>query len=181
MNKYYSLSDDQRKELVKLELSVKERALQLSEKVKQVVAEFDGKQLNKRLQTALQKIDDNLHVHNEYNSFDIQYIDYNNRSIQAINGTHYINNNTAYISATAKQNAYGDSSLSDDNKIIASVVIASIDKQVEYLTSEIKEAKKQMALVDEYRKNKQRIMEEIEDQNRINYTIRTYFDLEIRR
>ena len=118
--------------------------------------------LNKRLQTALQKIDGRLYVHNEYNSFDIKYIERDNRYIKTRSGVEYVNNNDVYISSTAKSNAYGDSSITDDNEIIASVVMASIDKNVDYLIKEIAEAREQMNFIEDYRKDKQRITKAIE-------------------
>ena len=38
MNRYYALSDDQRKELISIELSIKEKAIELAGDVKRVVA-----------------------------------------------------------------------------------------------------------------------------------------------
>lgn len=182
MNRYYQLTDEQRTQLVNLELAIKENAIRLAPEVKKIVKQFDGKQLTKRLQTALQKIDKHLYVHNEFNSFDIKYIEYDSRYIPVKSGVEYIEYNDATIAGTCKQSAYGDSSITEDNRIIADVVISSINKQVDYLTEVIAETRDQLNFIDQYRQRKAEITAAREAHNdQINYTIRRYFDLEIAR
>ena len=181
MNKYYTLSEDQIKELVKMELAITKNAINLAEDVKKVVTKFDGKQLNKRLQTELQKIDDRLSLNTDFNSFDILFSDYENRSITTDRGCYYVNNNSVIIAGTAKRNAYGDSSTTEDNKIIAAAVIASIDKQVEYLTKTVKQIEEQLENIAIYKQQKRQIVDQIKEHNKsITFTIRNYFDLDIK-
>ena len=178
--KYYTLSDENKKKLVKMELDIRRNAVALAEDVKKVVTKFDGKQLTKRLQTELQKIDGRLYVRNEYNTFDIIFTEYDNRSIITDRGCYYVNNDSFTLAGTAKSNAYGDSSVTDDNKIIAATLIASIDKQVDYMTAQIKTIDSELKKVDQYKKRKQKIEEDIKNyRNTITYTIKQYYDLDL--
>ena len=176
--KYYTLSDEKKKQLVKMELDIKSNAVALAEDVKKVVLKFDGKQLTKRLQTELQKIDSRLHIHNEYNSLNIVFTEYDNRSINTSNGCYYVDNNSVYLAGTAKSNAYGDSSTTADNKIIAATLIASIDKHVDYITTQIKTIESDLKKIEQYKKRKQKLKQDMENyRNSITYTIKQYFDL----
>ena len=178
--KYYTLSDENKKKLVKMELDIRRNAIALAEDVKKVVIKFDGKQLTKRLQTELQKIDGRLYVRNDYNSLDIIFTEYDNRSIITDKGCYYVNNNSFTLAGTAKSNAYGDSSTTDDNKIIAATLIASIDKQVDYMTAQIKTVESELKKIDQYKKRKQKIKQDMENyRNSITYTIKQYFDLDL--
>lgn len=178
--KYYTLSDENKKKLVKMELDIRRNAVALAEDVKKVVLKFDGKQLTKRLQTELQKIDGRLHVQNEHNSLNIIFTEYDNRSINTSNGCYYVNDNSAYLAGTAKSNAYGDSSTTEDNKIIAATLIASIDKHIDYMTTQIKTIESELKKIDQYKMRKQKIEEDIKNhRNSITYTIRQYFDLDL--
>ena len=182
MNRYYQLSDEHRKQLIDLELAIKEQAIKLAPAVKEVVKKYDDKTLSKRLETALKKIDKRLYVHNEWNSFDIKFIEHDKRSIQTSRFTEYVEHNDVYIASTCRQNAYGDSSLTYDNRIIADVVNASIDRNVASAAESIKEVREQLKQVETFRANKRRLEDETKQHNdKINYTIQRYFDLEIKR
>ena len=178
--KYYTLSDENKKKLVKMELDIRRNAVALAEDVKKVVLKFDGKQLNKRLQTELQKIDSRLRVHNEYNSLNIIFTEYDNRSINTSNGCYYVNNNSFAIAGTAKSNAYGDSSTTEDNKLIAATLIASIDKHVDYMTEQIKTIESELKKIEQYKKRKQKLKQDMDNYRKsISYTVKQYFDLDL--
>ena len=181
MNRYGTLSDDERVKLINLELSITEQAINIAPAVTEIVKKYDGKHLNKRLETALKKIDKRLYVHNEWNSFDIKFVEHDKRSIQTSNHTEYVEHNDVYIASTCKQSAYSDSSLTDDDRIIADTVISSIDRNVKQKQDHIKEVREQINFIEDYRQDKKTILEAIENHNKINYTVRRYFDLTIER
>ena len=82
------VNDETAKKLVELQIKNREYAFSLYDEIIEVLAKFDGKQVTKRIETALRKIDDNIRVENEYNSFIIKvgFWGTEKRSIKTENG-----------------------------------------------------------------------------------------------
>lgn len=72
---YYNIKPQEvSKKLVELEISNRKLALSLFDDIIKTLERFDGKQANKRIDTALKKINENLSFSREYNSFIINLI-----------------------------------------------------------------------------------------------------------
>lgn len=104
------------------QIELNREAFKLSEQIKEVITKFDGKVLNKRLQTALKGIDQRILVETQYNSFIIElYVN------SMYNGWTSVN-----ICHGAISSAYGDGMLTDDKRIKAEKINKQIDENKEY-------------------------------------------------
>lgn len=173
--------------LVELEISNMEYAIELAEKIKPVIEKFNGKVLNKRLETALKEIDEHIYTENRY-GFKIGYYVENNRI--PIIETDYLGKEhrhniftkqsdlplTSYLTTNTKET---DRCIVDENnRIKADVIIAGIDNQKEYFEMRIEELKTAMPKVDEYKERIENIKKQMKELNdEIPYLIKSYFDL----
>lgn len=181
----YSLTDDQRKELVQKESNIKEAALAVMPQVREVIKKFDNKVFSKRLETELKKIDPKIRVHCEYNSFDIIYSawDYEDRSITVNGGTYYIRNDSVYIVGMCIESGYASvkPAFDSERRILADNMLANMDMLAEQTKAAIVEITHDLDHIEAYRANKIRLQKEIKEHNDfIHYTVREYFELEVK-
>ena len=183
--KYYSLTEEEKTRLCRMENRLHANAYELADKVAEVVRKYDGKVFTKRLGTALNQLDSHIYVEAPYNSFNIKYVanSYEERSIRASNGdTAYIDNNEVYIVGLCKVSQDDHRALTDDNRIIADNIIKNIERMKKYHKETYNEVENQLAQVQFFKARKARITAEIEEHNdEVNYSVANYFDLTIKR
>lgn len=172
-------------ELVNLHLEAYKKTLSFIPAIKETISKFDGKVFNKRLDTALKKIDGSLSCKCEYNSFMIDwYID--NRHITNTpdkNGyctSLYIKDHTINILHGCISSSYGDSCL-EDGKILAGSIINQLEKSEEEKKKLIESVISQLEGIEELQAEKEGIKKQIENHNNnINWMIDSYFNLRIK-
>lgn len=168
--------------LLEREIDIKKAALRYFDNVKKVVASFNGKIANKRLDTALKAIDERLNFKMEYNSFRITFDDYdfNRRYVSIGEKGAYIKNCSVNIAWSTISSAYGNSALDDERKIISYSVLKDIDAQEASIKREIAIMENQLAKIDEIIIRYDAITASIRQFNdEIDHDIREYFDLKI--
>lgn len=182
--KYYSLTDEEKTRLCRLENRLHANAYDLADKVAEMVRKFDGKAYNKRLATAIHTIDNHLFLQMQYNSFNIKYtaIDYEERSITTTSGnTAYIDNSEVYIVGMCISSQDDHRALTEDGRIIADNIIKEIERMKEYNKETYNTTEGQLSQIKYFRLRKDRIIKEVEaHNNEVCYHIRQYFDLEIK-
>ena len=183
--KYWSMTDEEKTRLCRMENQLHMEAYNLANNVAKVVKLFDGKVFNKRLGTALNQLDSHIYVEAPYNSFNIKYVanSYEERSFRSSNGdTAYIDNNEVYIAGLCKVSQDDHRALTDDNRIIADNIIKNIERMKKYHKETYNEVENQLAQVAFFKARKARITAEIEEHNdEVNYSVANYFDLTIKR
>ena len=182
--KYYSLTEEEKTRLCRLENRLHANAYELADKVAEMVKKFDGKYYNKRLATAIHAIDPHLFLQTQYNSFNIKYIaiEYEERSITTASGnTDYIDNSEVYIAGMCISSQDDHRALTEDGRIIADNIIKEIERTKEYNKETYNTTEGQLSQVNYFRLRKERIKAEAEaHNNEVCYHIRQYFDLELK-
>jgi len=173
-------SHETRVKLIQLEIEAKQKAVSLVDPIIGIMGKFDGKQANKRLDTALKGINEDLRFNMEYNSFKISmYIA--NRMINSQDHADYIKSDYVYLVHGSITSAYGNAIMPqgviDSNEVnrqlykFRTETIAWIEK----LENQVKNIE---TILIEYKAVKD-AMERFN--NRIDYTIREYWQLDFKR
>ncbi len=161
--------------LVLQEIKEYRKGIELLPQIKEVIIKFDGKVLNKRLQTALQLIDNSICVRNETYSLNI-YKWISERSIKSVKSDcwEYISiNQIDYLTSYDKDCVKGGII---NSKLIIEAMERQIKRQLEYYA----QAEEQLTQIDEYIQTKKRLEDDITQYNeKVNYLIKDYFDLAI--
>ena len=175
---------DYSRKLVNLEIQANVKALQLMDDIKEVIIKFDGKIPDKRLDTALKKIDSDLSFKQDYNFFIID-LWIRNRSVsvkkenETYSGTYYIKSDRVGICYCACKSCYGDGCLNEDGTINAEMVIKSINGSKKYLleynNSMVNTVNNINDKIKEYEELKKRI---VEFNNSVNHTVAQYYELD---
>jgi hypothetical protein len=178
----YRLTANDRAALVRLHLKAYQEAIDIAPAVIEVIKRFDGKQANKRIDTALKEINPNLKFSSEYSWAEIEmYIE--NRYYR---GDGYA---AGYVSSSTVQivhacNYTGEKAhLSPviDGKLNAAVVVEGIEIYVEQHKSLIETVTEQLQRVDEMRIERERIIKESQAFNSaLSWMIDDYFELRIK-
>lgn len=172
--------------LVKLEIENYKKALTLYPQIIEVVKSFDGKILNKRFETALKKVDDNLRTDMTYDTLYIKFSAWNNRSIKSVEERNgyanwlYIEHTDIYMNGYLRRVSYNKDDIvcTTENRLIASVVIEALEKQEQYIKSKIENLEKHIENTDEYKAKLEALRKEIESIGKdIPSEIKAYFDL----
>jgi hypothetical protein len=163
--------------MVEKEIEVKERIIKMIPEITEVLKKFEGKQVTKRLETALKKIDENLRVTKEFNTFEISL--YNeDRCIKTTNGCSYINSYSYVLSGCIK-NYYGDG-IEQNGVFIYENAIKLITIQTQNKIDVIEKMKNNLKNIDSLQKEKEELQNKIKIYNdNVDYSIKKYFDLEL--
>lgn len=180
----YQLSAEHREDLVKLHLKAYQKAIDLTPAVIEVLKRFDGKQINKRIDTALKEVNGSLSFTAQYNSVMVEWwID--NRYIRNADGCSvtYIEDSKVTIAhGCANYGGNLEQSCIVDGKLNAS---ALIDSAIAYSTEhgkEIDATLKQLKQVDKLQARQAKIKADIENHNNeLQWMVRRYFELDIKR
>lgn len=169
------------KKLVLLSIENKENALNMIDDVIEVIKKFNGKVLNKRLETSLRKnVCDDIFVRCG-SILDIYISMFNNRSVQntpdlyGYSNTVYLKDGDYYISF-----CYGniDDFVTEDKRLNAVSIIENIENKRKNLHYEINELREKLEKVEEYKTKLENLRTEIANIEReIPCQLKEYFDL----
>ena len=180
---------------VALEVAIKQiklykDALALSSKVTEVVKKFDGKMANKRLETALKKVDSGLRC-NKSSYTEVWEIAFwtSDRCVnvkrKSWDGKHenwcayYIQESEAYLARDMFKNTFG-SFTNDDGRWIADNINKQIEHTMKSLEANIADYEELLNHIDELEAEKKRIKDEMEAHNRkVGWIGNEYFDLKV--
>lgn len=182
MTNYYVSDMEISKQLVELELKNRKYILSLFDSIIETLSKFDGKQVNKRIDTALKKIDKNLSFTMEYNSFIIK-LWYEDRSITKINGdeignTYYLKDNYETIVHCCIHSSYSDGVVNDDGRLIFEYLKEQLLKNKGYIEQSIFEIKSQLSKVDDIISEYKELIDKCNKFNdKINWCIATYYNI----
>ena len=172
--------------LIALEIANRRKAIGFYPAIMETVKEFDGKVLNKRLETALQKINDNLRLGKSEYRFDIYYYVENDHVPVPHQGycvAEYVQyREIGMCGYIPKKRAYAANAqcpaLNDDDRIIAENIIAALNARKESLESEIIAMEEHSKKVDEYAAELEELAERMRSlQKQIPYLISEYYEL----
>ena len=185
MNRY---SNEDARNLVKLEIKNRKEALNLYPEIIKVVEQFDGKVLNKRLETALKKVDERISCDRGFYHFEIVFNTINSRSCRSVTspGTcNYIEDycfvlnsylDTYFISASGKDRM--EESFLVNEKIRASVLVDSLLKGKAYLEDQITKLEQSLEKIDELKSKIEQLETEIKSiKEEIPYLVRVYYGI----
>lgn len=174
------------KNLVLLEVENYKKVLELYNPVIEVAEKYDGKILNKRFETALRKVNDSLRVDMSGKKLSIDFY-LTNRGIKSTTHEHwnYINKSYITMNEYTERCAYewesldGKSLCADhENRLIASVLVESLNKHREYIKGRIETLEEKLNKVDEYKNQLEELKTQMEKITKdIPYEIRNYFEL----
>ena len=175
------------RKLVMLEIQNRKEALELYDKIIPVIKKFDGKVLNKRLETALKAVDERLRVDGGYSSFRIEMrpksnivfsdkVDANGYRECAYVDDRELCLNTVLFTTLS----YYDRKvmLDEDNRIIADVILEALKSGKKKMEENIADLEANFDKVEEFEKHLEELRKEMEDaMNEIPFLIRNYFGL----
>lgn len=182
MINYYTPDMEISKQLVELELKNRRYVLSLFDSIIETLSKFDGKQVNKRIDTALKKIDKNLSFTMEYNSFIIK-LWYEDRSITKRNGdeignTYYLKDNYKTIVHCCVHSSYGDCVVNNDGRLIFENLKKQLLKNKEYIEQSIFEIENQSSNVNDIISEYKELINKCNKfNNKVNWCIATYYDI----
>lgn len=172
--------------LIALEIANRRKAIGFYPAIIETVKKFDGKVLNKRLETALQKINDNLRLGKSEYRFDIYYYVENDHvpvPHQDYCGAEYVKyREIGMCGYMPRSRAYAVNAqcpaLNDDGRIIAENIISALNAGKESLESEIIEMEEHSKKVDEYAAELEELAERMRSlQKQIPYLVSNYYEL----
>jgi len=173
-------NDETAKKLVELEIKNREYAFSLYDEIIEVLAKFDGKQVTKRIETALRKIDDNIRVKNEYNSFivEVGFWNIEKRSVKTENGIAYLKNAEETLCHCARFSSYGDGVLNEDNSLNYEAIKTQLVKHKEYMEKSTLEIKEQLADIETITSEYEELEKKCQEFNaKKNWCISEYYGL----
>lgn len=176
---YNNIGMEASKKLVELEIENRKYVLSLYPSVAEVLSHFDGKQITKRIETALQKIDKHLYIRREYNTFSVKYY-CENRSIKGDNGNwHYLKNSEIHLFDATCFDAYEeDGILNTDNTLNFEKLNVIIEGDKNYIGKETTNMQKDLAEIEAYIEEYKELEKQCKDfNNKIDYTVKEYFNL----
>ncbi len=117
-----------------------QKVLDLVPEIIKVIKKFDGKVINKRLDTALKQVDPNLSAGQEWNSFIID-LRFSQSKLQGYR--------RVTIAHAGLSSAYGDGGIRGDNNTLkADALISDIEKTLEYAQKRIDKINKHLGGLD---------------------------------
>ena len=147
----------------------------------EIVKQFDGKQANKRLETAMQKVDKHLHCHKDIylDGWEIEYCDYDDRHI--IYGTglnccaYYIKDYQYRIAADHDGNW-----ITEDGKWNAENILKALEKGKEQLADMFNVYDKALSEIEVYEHRHAELKKQLDDWKRNTpWIIKSYFNLSL--
>lgn len=170
-------------QLVNLHLDAYRKVISLAEPIKEVLRKFDGKVLNKRLDTALKAVDSGLSVNwraMPYNIFEIEWFIENrcittNPDRNGYCGAVYINEHTL---SAVRCCDYDNCVI--EGRINADQIIKALDEQMDEYRAWIQEAEDQLAHIDELQAGTKELYEAVKAHNKeISFIVDEYYGLRI--
>ena len=174
------VNDGTAKKLVELQIANREYTFSLYDEIIEVSTKFDGKQVTKRIETSLRKIDDNIRVENEYNSFIIKvgFWDTEKRSIKTENGIAYLKDSEETLCHCARFSSYGDCVLNEDNSLNYEAIKTQLVKHKEYMEKSTLEIKEQLADIETIISEYEELEKKCKDfSHNTNWCISEYFGI----
>ena len=171
--------------LIALEIENRRKVIELYPEIIETVKKFNGKVLNKRLETALEKIHPYLSLEKSKYRFDIRYW-VGSDSIcvpyQKGCGVEYVKcreiGMCAYIPKNKENSTAQNPALSDDGRIIAENIVSALNAGMEKLKSEIIEMEEHSKKADEYAAELEELAERMKNlQEKIPYLVSEYYGL----
>lgn len=167
--------------LIALEIENRRKAIDLYPAVIETVKKFDGKVLNKRLETALKKVHPNLSLENSEYRFDIRYWAEKDH-ISGYYCTEYVKcrdiGMCAYIPKHKENSVAKYPALNEDSRIIAENIVSALNAGMEKLKSEIIEMEVHSKKADEYAAELEELAERMKSlQKKIPYLVSEYYGL----
>ena len=164
--------------------------MRLKAQIIECVEKFNGKVLNKRFETALRKIDDNLRYDQTGSRFDIE-VHLNNRCVQSVKTDSYGYSNWNYISDfnlvlnsvlyTTTYNPDDRKMLDENGRIIAPVIVKALEEKKKIIENTIAELEEKIDKVQEYKSKLETLRSEMEKvMSDVPFAIRNYFDINYR-
>lgn len=170
---YYNDTDAAK--LLDLEVEARQKILSLYGEVIRTIQSFDGKVLNKRLDTALKKIDKNISLHTEYGIFSIKYYTrcFNAQSSSVAYMTLYMADD--YITMCY----CGCDSVTDlDRRILSTPIIDSLYKHMETIEKSVDDIQEKKVCITEYKNRLSNIEHQLRElQDEIPFAIKHYYGL----
>ena len=167
--------------LLDLEIKIRERAILLCDQIINTIISFNGKKPTKRLDTALKKIDEDLHFYTHYNSFIIEFY-IHDRFINVDNIAHYIKSSSSYFSIVHSSiySSYGDG-ICQEGVINSDQLLKHITNSQNYYIKEIEKIKEAIENIDDVILQKQKIDKQMKAFERnVPYLVREYFNLKFK-
>ena len=138
--------------LTEKQIEVYETMLGYVPAIIETVRRYDGKQVTKRIETALQDIARGIHfAKNPYsNCWELTVTEYDNRSVQGdadsygYHSSHYIQDDKLYLADSYRDRAF----VTDDGKLIAEKLITQIEEKAKDYRASVNEMKEQLARID---------------------------------
>lgn len=169
------------RKLVELEIKNRKYLVSLYNEVLECMKKFDGKQVTKRIDTALKKIDSNIHMRNEYNSFVIELY-FEDRMIKEENSynCHYLKNSYENFCHCCRFSSYDDGVINVDNT--NSLNYARLEKEMlkqkDYFVKSIEETERQLQNIDSLVAEYKELQEKCNDFNKkVNWSIAEYYNI----
>lgn len=177
-----------KKALVEMEVANKKYALTLYDRIIEVVRKFNGKLLNKRLETALKAIDNNLSIDTRYGDSIYITLYCKNQMIRANDGCHYIKHReitmssyaTTYITTNYKDEQYCVVTLDEkwNKRLDAEAFIDKLMQQRKNIENEIAAIEEKHSKVEEYERTLEALKKQIDDTcKEIPYMLQEYYNL----
>lgn len=174
--------------LVLLQIEAEEKALSMVPAIKATVAAFDGKIINKRIETALQKIDGGLHFGKTmfYAWLKIEWFIENRYVLSepdknGVCGATYIDEHTLTIAHTYDKDNAVIMDGSPNGRLNAAALCAAIDEQAARFVQSIAAMRETLARVDELAEKRRALVQAVEEYSKgIDPTVANYFDLGLR-
>lgn len=176
---YYNNDMELSRKLLKLEIKNRKYLISLYDSVLECLKKFDGKQVTKRIETALKKIDDNIHMKNDGNSFVIELY-FKDRSISHNNGYYYLKNSDENFCYCSRFSSYGDGVINVDNTNSLNYAILEKEmlKHKDYLIQSIEKSEKQLKDIDSLIEEYKDLQEKCNDfNNKIHWSIAEYYNI----
>lgn len=175
----YYIDKEKAVKLSNLHIEAMKTALTFTDEIKEVLQKFNGKPITKRIDTALKKINSNLYIKREYNSFRIEWI-IENHCFGENSMAYYIKEHTINILWASCFSSYGDGILDSENCLIAEKAIEQLEKAREQMEKDISNSIRQLENIESTIAEHERIKEELKEFNRsVNWLINNYFELRI--
>lgn len=168
------------KKLTEIELKNIKTTLSMFSNVLKTLEKFDGKQINKRIETALKKnVDDRINVYSRFNSFIIECNFFENRGFKTNDGTWaYLNDYTVLICHCCLESSYNDGVMNNQGNFDYKIAKTQIEKYKEYLIKQVEKTEKQLFEINSLLNKYCEIIDEMKKfNNEISPIIKNHFVL----
>lgn len=172
--------------LVELEIQNRKDCLKLYDQIIPIIERFDGKVLNKRLETALQNVNKYLRVDRNYTSFGISWWVENDyiRNTPDRNGfctACYVQSRQLYMTTalfTSDRNMTDKVMLDEENRLIADVILVALEQGKKNMEEHIRMLEESLPHAEEYEEELKAMKKAFEEKrDSIPYLIRDYYDM----